>query len=265
MLYYPHINPVAFSLGPIKVHWYGLMYLISFVAAWALMLYRAKKFKLGWSRDQVTDIIFYGALGVILGGRLGYVVFYNLPFYLQHPLNIFKIWDGGMSYHGGMIGVFIAMWLWCRHYKAAYFTVTDFIAPMIPIGLGMGRLGNFINGELIGRVTSVPWGMVYPGAGPLPHHPSELYEFLLEGVLLFIILWFYSSRRPPKMAVSGAFLIFYGLFRIFCEFFRTPDAQLGFIAFGWMTMGQLLCLPMLIVGVILMVIAYRRKSHAKLS
>jgi phosphatidylglycerol:prolipoprotein diacylglycerol transferase len=258
---YPHINPIAFSLGPLKVHWYGLMYLFGFVAAWLLMRYRAKKFNYNWSSEQIADIVFYGALGVILGGRIGYVLFYNFPQYMHHPLTIFAVWDGGMSFHGGMIGVFLAMWAWSIRYKVPYFQLTDFIAPVVPIGLAAGRVGNFINGELWGRVTDVPWAMIYPQVDNLPRHPSEVYEFLLEGVLLFIILWFYSARRPPRIAVSGVFLICYGSFRFFCECFRQPDAQLGFVAFNWLTMGQLLCLPMIILGIILLIIAYVKRVN----
>jgi phosphatidylglycerol---prolipoprotein diacylglyceryl transferase len=260
MFVYPKIDPIAFSIGPLKVHWYGLMYLLSFVIVWFLLQYRAKKFKLNWTKDQVADLVFYCALGVVLGGRIGYILFYNLTYYMQHPLMMFAVWDGGMSFHGGMLGVFLAILIWCKKYKSPYFLVTDFIAPVVPIGLAAGRLGNFINGELWGRVTNVPWAMIYPQAGPLPRHPSEIYEFLLEGVALFIILWFYSAKRPPRIAVSGAFLLGYGCFRFFCEFYRQPDPQLGFIAFGWMTRGQELSIPMIVLGIILLIIAYRKKG-----
>src|SRR3990167_6713917 len=229
MFNYPQINPVAFHIGSFKVHWYGLMYLISFISAWFLCKYRVKKFNYDWSNDQLVDLLFYSALGVVLGGRLGYILFYNFSYYLAHPAQMFAVWDGGMSFHGGMLGVFLAIWFWSLKYRVPYFTVTDFIAPVVPVGLAAGRIGNFINGELWGRVTTMPWGMIYPHAGPLPRHPSEIYEFLLEGVVLFIILWTYSARRPPRMAVSGMFLIGYGVFRSFCEFFRQPDAQLGFV------------------------------------
>jgi len=256
---YPHLDPVAFKIGFFKVHWYGLMYLASFIIGWFLLKYRVKKFKLDWSSDKLADLVFYGALGVILGGRIGYILFYNLSLYLAHPLQMLEVWDGGMSFHGGMLGVLIAIAYWCHKYQEAFFSVTDFVAPVIPVGLAAGRLGNFINGELWGRVTDVPWAMIYPQAGPLPRHPSEIYEFLLEGVLLFLILWFYSSKRPPRMAVSGAFLLGYGCFRFFCECFRQPDPQLGFVAFGWMTRGQELCIPMIILGVFFLVLAYVRK------
>lgn len=267
MLSYPNIDPVAFSLGPVAVHWYGIMYLIGFLAAWLLLRYRCRVFELSWSKEQLADLIFYCALGVIIGGRVGYVLFYNLPFYWQHPVQIVRIWDGGMSFHGGMLGVFLGVLIWCKRYHVAFFDATDFLAPVVPIGLAAGRIGNFINGELWGRVSDVPWAMVFPKAGPMPRHPSQIYEFLLEGVVLFIILWLYSKRRRPTMAVSGVFLIAYGCVRLICELFRQPDPQLGFIAWGWLTMGQLLSLPMVILGIILIVLAYKRsyKQHETVS
>jgi len=258
MLYYPHINPIALQLGPIKVHWYGVMYLIGFVAAWLLAIYRSKKPWHHWNKSEIGDLIFYSAMGVIIGGRLGYVFFYDLPNFISHPWMIFKVWQGGMSFHGGLIGVIIALLIYSRRYKKRFFETMDFIAPMVPIGLAAGRLGNFINGYLWGRVTTVPWGMIYPNAGPLPRHPSEIYEFLLEGVVLFIILWWYSVKPRPRMAVSALFLLGYGCFRFFCEFFRQPDPQLGFIAFGWLTMGELLSIPMILLGIFLIFKAYRK-------
>ena len=263
MFVYPHIDPIAFSIGPVKVHWYGLMYLLSFILAGLFLRYQNKRLNYSWSNDKLLDLLFYGALGVVLGGRVGYIIFYNLSYYLAHPIRMLEVWDGGMSFHGGMLGVFLAILIWSIRYKEAYFKVTDFIAPAVPIGLAAGRIGNFINGELWGRVTTVPWGMIYPQAGPLPRHPSELYEFFLEGVVLFLILWFYSSRRPPRMAVSGMFMLGYGCFRFFCEFFRQPDPQLGFVAFGWMTRGQELSLPMIAIGIGLFIIAYTRKGKGK--
>jgi phosphatidylglycerol---prolipoprotein diacylglyceryl transferase len=256
MLHYPHINPIAFHVGPLKVHWYGLAYLLSFVAAWFLMQYRVKKLKLPITREQVTDLIFYGALGVILGGRLGYVFFYNFVYFLHHPLFLFEVWDGGMSFHGGLLGVIAAVSFWCWRQKKNVFMVTDFVAPIGPIGLFAGRIANFINGELYGRVTTVSWGMVFPNGGPLPRHPSELYEAFFEGILLFVILWWYSAKPKPRMAVSGLFLLLYGCFRFFCEFFRQPDPQLGFVAFGWMTRGMELCVPMILLGGLLLFLAY---------
>jgi len=260
MLQYPDINPIAFSLGPLKVHWYGIMYLIGFAAAWFLARYRIRTLHKDWNIDQVNDLVFYCAIGVILGGRIGYILFYNFAFYMAHPLSIFKIWDGGMSFHGGLLGVAISLWIYSRKSGRAFFDLADFVAPLVPIGLGAGRLGNFINGGLWGRVTDVPWAMVFPKAGPLPRHPSELYEFLLEGVVLFFILWFFSMKPRPRMAVSGLFLVCYGVFRFFDEFFRAPDPQLGFVAFGWMTRGQELSIPMFLFGLIMLIIAYKRKQ-----
>lgn len=258
MLIYPHLNPIAFEIGPLVVHWYGLMYLLAFFIAWLGLRYRVRQFQLGWDQHKISDLVFYAAVGVIIGGRLGYILFYNFLEFLHAPWIIFEVWRGGMSYHGGMIGVAIALWLWARHYQETYFAITDLVAPLVPLGLAFGRLGNFINGELWGRVTTLPWGMIYPHAGPLPRHPSEIYELLTEGVLLFIILWIYSNQRPPRRALSGAFLLGYGCFRIFCECFREPDSQLGFLIFPWLTMGQILSIPMVVLGGILLYLAYRK-------
>jgi len=253
-MFYPTINPVAFSIGPLSVHWYGMMYLIGFLGAWLLLQWRVKHIAYPpyslFSSENISDIIFYGALGVVLGGRIGYIFLYNVETFLNDPLIIFKIWQGGMSFHGGLIGVLLAMFLYSRKIKCDFIDIMDFIAPVVPIGLGAGRIGNFINGELWGRVTDVPWGMVFPHAGPLARHPSELYEFLLEGVLFFILLWGYSRRPRRRYTVSGLFLIGYGTFRFFVEFFREPDSQLGYILFGTLTMGQLLSLPMILVGLL---------------
>jgi phosphatidylglycerol---prolipoprotein diacylglyceryl transferase len=249
MLIAPNIDPIAISLGPIKIHWYGLMYLLGFAAGWALGAYRASRPNSGWKPEEVGDILFYIVLGVILGGRLIYVIFYQPGHYLQNPGQIFAIWTGGMSFHGGLLGVIVAMWWYARRTGRTFFQVADFIAPLTPIGLGLGRLGNFINQELWGKVTDLPWGMVFERTGgSLPRHPSMLYEMALEGVVLFVILWWYSSRPRPAGAVSGLFLLCYGVFRFIVEFVRVPDQHLGYLAFNWLTMGQLLSLPMIFVG-----------------
>jgi len=263
MLMYPQINPVALQIGPLKIHWYGLMYLIAFAGAWVLAWSRARKPNSGWTVEHMSDLIFYTALGVIIGGRVGYMLFYDFSDFISHPWNLFKIWDGGMSFHGGLIGVLVAIGLYSRKSHKKFFEIGDFIAPLIPFGLAVGRLGNFINGELVGRVTKMPWGMVFPQAGPEPRHPSQLYECFLEGILLFIILWWFSSKPRPRMAVSGLFLLLYGCFRFFVEFFRQPDIQIGFVAFGWMTKGQLLSIPMIIIGIVLLFLAYHRKERKK--
>ncbi|WP_263082048.1 prolipoprotein diacylglyceryl transferase [Endozoicomonas sp. Mp262] len=258
MIAYPDIDPVAISLGPLKVHWYGLMYLVGFACAWWLGTLRAKNSARLWKPEQVSDIVFYGAMGVVIGGRFGYVLFYNFDYFLQNPLWLFHIWEGGMSFHGGLLGVLLAMCLYARKLDKSFFQITDFIAPLVPIGLGTGRLGNFIGGELWGRVTDVPWAMVFPrDPSQLPRHPSQLYQFALEGVTLFAILWWFSSKPRPRMAVSGVFLLVYGLARILVEFVRQPDAQLGFIAFDWLTMGQILSLPMVLLGIGFIMYAYK--------
>ena len=258
MLTYPKIDPVAFSLGPASVHWYGIMYLLGFAGAWYLGQRRAEKENSVLQPSQISDLIFYGAMGVVLGGRAGYVIFYNFDYFLQDPLWLFAIWQGGMSFHGGLLGVVLALYLYARKLGIGFFALTDFVAPLVPIGLGAGRMGNFIGGELWGRVTNAPWGMVFPGAGELPRHPSQLYQFALEGVLLFLLLWFFSSRAKPTMVVSGLFLLLYGLFRFTVEFFRQPDSHIGFLAMDWLTMGQILSLPMVIIGGLFMVMGYRR-------
>ena len=262
MLTYPAIDPVAVHIGPLKIHWYGIMYLIGFSAAWWLGQRRARRPDSGWTHQQISDLIFYGALGAVLGGRIGYVLFYDLPVYLAEPLRIFMVWEGGMSFHGGLIGVLIAMTLYRRHINKTFFEVTDFLAPLVPIGLGAGRLGNFINGELWGKVSDVPWAMVFPTGGPWPRHPSQLYEAGLEGLVLFTILWWYSQKHRPRMAVSGLFLLCYGLFRFAVEFVRQPDAQLGYLALGWVTMGQILSTPLILCGGVLLWWANRKKLQS---
>lgn len=258
MLAYPHIDPVAFSIGPLHVHWYGLMYVVGIGLAWWLARRRAES-RLGLTVAEVEDLVFYCALGVILGGRLGYTLFYNLQAFLEHPLLIFRIWEGGMSFHGGLLGVIIAMLLFGHKMKLSFFALSDFVGPLVPIGLGAGRIGNFINGELWGKPTDLPWAMAFPGAGDdLPRHPSMLYEAILEGPVLFTILNMFILKPRPRMATSGLFLLFYGLFRFLVEFVRLPDPQLGYLAFGWLTMGQVLSFPMILLGVWLVWQAYRR-------
>ena len=248
MLPYPVVDPVAFALGPIRVHWYGLTYLFGFVMAWVLARWRARHYQLAWTNQNIDDLIFYGALGVILGGRIGYMTFYNTHDLLVSPWNLFKLWEGGMSFHGGLLGVVIAMWLLARKLNKPWLEVTDFIAPLVPLGLAAGRIGNFINGELWGRVSDAPWAMIFPHAGPLPRHPSQLYEFGLEGLGLFILVWCYAAKPRPKGAVSAIFLMGYAVSRLVVECFREPDVQMGFVAFNWMTMGQILSIPMLLAG-----------------
>lgn len=256
-----NINPVALDLGFLQVHWYGLMYLLGFAAAYGLGAYRAKRPGSGWTPEQVSDLIFWGALGVVLGGRMGYVLFYNFGQFLDNPLWLFAVWEGGMSFHGGLIGVLVVLWLFGRKYQKTFLQMGDFVAPLVPIGLGAGRVGNFIGGELWGRTTDVSWGVVFPRAGDaVARHPSQLYEALLEGVVMFVILWVYSAKPRPRMAVSGLFLLLYGAFRSFVELFREPDAHLGYVAFGWVTQGQLLSLPMIVAGAALLVWAYRRQA-----
>lgn len=258
MLPYPQIDPVAIALGPLKIHWYGLMYLVGIGGAWYLATRRLQRFDPAWSKEKLSDLVFWVAMGVILGGRLGYALFYDLPAYLADPLKILRVWEGGMSFHGGLIGVMLATWLFGRRNGKGFFQLMDFIAPLVPIGLGAGRIGNFINAELWGKVTDVPWAMVFPNGGPDPRHPSQLYQFALEGVALFVILWAYSRKPRPTMAVSGLFAACYGVFRFIVEFVRVPDAQLGYLAWNWLTMGQVLCLPMILGGIGLMFWAYRR-------
>lgn len=263
MLTYPNINPVAFYVYHWPVHWYGIMYLIGFVAGWALLALRvrfAPKISHGITQDMLADIIFYSALGVVIGGRLGYMLFYNWSMTRQDPLLIFETWKGGMSFHGGLIGVCIALFIFGWRNKKPFLVLTDFIVPVVPIGLGAGRIGNFINGELWGKVTTMPWGMVFPDGGPLPRHPSELYEFGLEGVVLFIVLWLFSRKPRPMGAISGLFAVLYGIFRSVAEFFRLPDPQIGYLAFGWVTEGQILSLPLILIGIGLLIFAYTPKK-----
>lgn len=257
MLNYPDIDPVAIAFGPLKIRWYGISYVAGILVAWWLLHRRAAANN--WTAEQVADLVFYATIGVIAGGRLGYVLFYNLPHYLAHPLEIFLITEGGMSFHGGLIGVLLAMWLFGRKIGKGFFNVIDFLAPTVPVGLFFGRIANFINGELWGAPSTLPWAMVFPDprAGGIPRHPSQLYEALLEGVVLFIILWLYSAKPRPTMAVSGLFLLGYGLFRTAVEFVREPDAHIGYLALDWFTMGHALSLPMIALGAAWMWLAYR--------
>ena len=272
MPYLVDIDPIAFSIGPVAVHWYGIMYLIAFAAFWWLGERRRRAGRLPVGPTAFSDLAFYGMIGVILGGRVGYMLFYATSELLADPLSLFRIWEGGMSFHGGLLGVLVAMWYWSRRNGMHFFDVMDFVAPLVPIGLGTGRLGNFIGGELWGRHTDLPWGMIFPraidtaghsieqlkamaGAGQLAaeaRHPSQLYQMLLEGVLLFCILYFVSMKPKPRYLVSGLFALFYGVFRFGVEFVREPDAQLGYLAWGWLTMGQVLSLPLILLGVVLL-------------
>jgi len=273
MITYPAIDPVLLELGPLKIHWYGVMYLVAFASAWYLGRKRTKQSGGLISAEQMDDLIFYGAMGVVIGGRVGSVVFYNFDSFLANPLYLFKIWEGGMSFHGGFLGVLVAMEVYRRKLGCHFFQLTDYIAPLVPIGLAAGRLGNFINGELWGGPSNLPWAMklscdIFPPqqyrdfAGALcttPRHPSMLYEMLLEGFVLFLILWFYTAKPRPLMAASGVFLLGYGSFRSLVELIRLPDANLGYLlGTDWLTMGMTLSVPMIVVGVIILMMAYKR-------
>ncbi len=247
MLVHPSIDPIAFSIGPLAVRWYGLMYLVGFAAAWWLGTRRIGQDRAPISRKQFDDLIFFAVLGVIIGGRLGYVLFYKPAHYASHPLEVFFIWQGGMAFHGGLLGVIVAMWIFARRQGVAFLRLMDFLAPLCPLGIAAGRLGNFINGELYGRVTDLPWGMVFRHAGEAPRHPSQLYQFALEGLALFVLLWWFSSKPRPRGQVSALFLIGYGSLRFVAEFGREPDAFLGLLLLG-LTMGQWLCIPMVVAG-----------------
>lgn len=262
MLIHPQIDPIAIAIGPLAVRWYGLMYLIAFGLFFFLGRYRARRDAWrGASEALLDDMLFWGVLGVVLGGRLGYVLFYKPAFYLNDPLEALAIWHGGMSFHGGLLGVIVAMWFMGRKHHLGFLAVADFVAPLIPCGLAAGRMGNFINGELWGRVVNnaadVPWAMIFRGGGPLPRHPSQLYQFALEGLLLFVILWIYSAKPRPGGAVAALFLTGYGVFRFIAEYFREPDDYLGVLALN-MSMGQWLSVPMILIGIVMLAWAIRR-------
>lgn len=260
MIWTHAIDPIALSLGPLQVHWYGLMYLLAFASAYLLGRVRARRSDSGWSEQQLSDLIFYGAIGVILGGRFGYVLFYHFDYFLQDPLWLFAVWEGGMSFHGGLLGVILVLLWFARRESKTLLQIGDFVAPLVPLGLAAGRLGNFIGGELWGRPTDQSWGVIFPRAGDqLARHPSQLYEALLEGVVLFVVVWLYSQRSRAPGAVSGLFLMLYGVARSAVELFREPDAHLGFIGFDFLTMGQLLSAPMILVGVLLLVWSCRAR------
>jgi phosphatidylglycerol:prolipoprotein diacylglycerol transferase len=283
--YTVHIDPVAFSLGPLQVHWYGLMYLLGFLGAWTLAERRRRQGRLPVSREALGDLAFYVMMGVIVGGRVGYMLFYtSLSWIWTDPAALFRVWDGGMSFHGGLLGVLTAGLWWSRRHKLHFFDTVDFVAPLVTIGLGLGRLGNFINGELWGKPTTAPWGMIFPNAlsedralaaadprwlqalqqfGGVPRNPSQLYECALEGVVMFLVLWTYSMKPRPRYAVSGLFALLYGCFRFAVEFVRLPDVQLGYLAFGWLTMGQVLSTPMILVGVWLLWLSRRQVAAGR--
>lgn len=246
---YPQIDPIIFQVGPLAVRWYGMMYLVGFVGGYFMMRHIAKLRNLPLDKEAISDLLFYAVLGVVLGGRIGYTLFYNPVFYLSHPLEIFAVWEGGMSFHGGLLGVLTVFVLFCMRHHYPFLMVSDLAVAAVPIGLGFGRIGNFINGELWGRTTDLPWGMVFPGAGPLPRHPSQLYEAFLEGLVLLAIIYLLHRFQTRRGVPTFSFLLGYGCFRFLVEFVRQPDAQLGFL-WGGATMGQLLSLPMVLAGLI---------------
>ncbi len=257
MFVYPNPDPVAISFGPLKMRWYGLMYLLGFAAAWWLARRRAAATHSSWNPPDVDDLIFYSAVGVILGGRIGWMLFYGTETLLADPLGLLRIWEGGMSFHGGLVGVLIALVMFARKRGREIGDVFDFTAPLPAIGFGAGRIGNFINGELWGKPTEVPWAVIVDGT---PLHPSQLYEACLEGLVLFVIIWWFTSTPRPRWAASGLFLFCYGVFRFAVEFVRVPDANRGYLLFDWVTMGQILSTPMIVIGILMLVIAYRRNQ-----
>ncbi len=255
---FPHIDPVFLSIGPLQFRWYGLMYVLSFVATYFILRSEAARKSLPLTKDDVADLVFYGAMGVVLGGRTGYILFYNLGFYLANPLKLFAVWEGGMSFHGGFLGVMAAFLLYARRKKIPFLTLIDMAALCAPVGLGLGRLGNFINGELYGRATNAPWGIIFPGSDGVPRHPSQLYEAFLEGLVLFFVVRFVSKTTKTGGVTTCAAIAGYGLFRFCVEFVRQPDAHIGLV-FGQLSMGQLLSLPMFIIGTAAAILLVRRK------
>jgi phosphatidylglycerol:prolipoprotein diacylglycerol transferase len=269
MLIHPMPDPIAIAIGPIAIRWYGLMYLLAFALFIGLGRLRIKQPHIaaaGWKAEHLDDMLFYGVLGVVIGGRLGEVLFYNPLYYLAHPLDIFAVWKGGMSFHGGFLGVMAAMAIWGRRNGRRLMDIMDFIAPMVPLGYAAGRIGNFINAELPGRVAdaSLPWAMIWPNVDQLPRHPSPIYQALVDGVLLFIVLWLYARKPRPRLAVSGVFALGYGCARFFTEYFRTPDYEVHFAGVT-ISAGQMLSVPMIVLGLALLIIAYRRPASAATS
>lgn len=277
------IDPIALSLGPVQIHWYGVMYLLAFLAAWWLGRQRVRAGRLpGVSEQGFGDMLFYGMLGVVLGGRIGYVLFYSFGELLQNPLMLFRIWEGGMSFHGGLLGVMAGIWLWSRRQRMHFMDSMDFVAPLVPFGLGLGRVGNWIGAELWGKPTGGSWGVVFPRSDlgpysgapmerlrelhaqglldPFARHPSQLYQAVLEGIVMFGLLWWYSRRPRPRYAVGGMFALLYGAFRFLVEFVRQPDAHLGYLAFGWLTMGQVLSLPLILLGLFWLALSRRQPT-----
>ena len=267
MLVHPMPDPIAIHIGPLAVHWYGLMYLLAFAQFIALGRLRIKQphiAAVGWKKEDLDDMLFYGVLGVVLGGRLGEILFYNPAYYFAHPADMIAVWKGGMSFHGGFLGVMLAMYLWGRKRGRNLMDIMDFIAPMVPLGYAAGRLGNFINAELPGRPAdpSLPWAMIWPNVDNIPRHPSPIYQMLVDGILLFIILWIFARHSRPRMAVAGMFSLLYGCARFFTEYFRVPDYE---VHFGGITIsaGQMLSVPMIVLGIILLVLAYRLRQQAQ--
>lgn len=258
MISYPNISPEIVKIGPFSIRWYGLMYLIGFVCSYLIVKREIKKRGLRVEKDFLENLYFCLILGLLIGARLGYVFFYNLTYYIHHPFEVLAIWYGGMSFHGGLIGVILCAWIFAKIKKFDFFTLTDMLVLSAPIGIGLGRIGNFINGELYGRITNVPWAMVFPEGGPFPRHPSQLYEAVLEGVVLFVILWFLKDKFKSSGVLSSLFLIFYGVFRFFVEFFREPDPQIGYIL-QIFTMGQILCTIMIISGSLLFIYRIQKR------